>query len=599
MDNIDVEESSSRKRPPGNAGRCVKDAAKRKYPKKRVHWRKKRAANDDQNLTPEKKLDTPVSVKKVKQIKKVNKSKCEGYRLVDMEIMQAIISQLCCPECYENKLILEEDDYKKKGLSSSLCIKCDCGYVSSFYTSKVVDRKNEVSKGGMKAYEVNYRAVYASRTVGIDHTGLETICGILNMPKPMTATNYNNISFVFRDAAKEVAENSMKTAADQLRINKESDVIDIGVSVDGSWQRRGFSSLNGVVAAISIDNGKVIDVEPLSRYCRECAVNSRKIKDEKTLKLWKETHIEQNGCKINHVGSAPSMETEGVIRIFQRSIEKRRGRYLSYYGDGDSKAFSSVENIYDDVTVVKYECVGHYQKRVGCRLRALKKRVKGLKPLTEAMIDKLQNYFGIALRANCTTVEDMSKGIMASYFHVCSSSKRELHNFCPTGSNSWCQFKRDLTNGTNLYKPGPGLSDEVIKHVKPIYLDLVNPKELQKCLHGKTQNQNESFNSLIWQRAPKHRYCGFDKLELAVYDSVTHFNDGRQAMLDILKSVHIIPGPYTVNACILSNMKRKRSASYHDLSSSKITRKRIRGEKKSKSDKNKSKEGKTYKPGAF
>ena len=106
-------------------------------------------------------------------------------------------------------------------------------------------------------------------------------------------------------------------------------------------------------------------------------------------------------------------------------------------------------------------------------------------------------------------------------------------------------------------------------------------------------------STLIWQRAPKHRYCGFDKLELAVYDSVTHFNDGRQAMLYILKSVHIIPGPYTVNACILSNIKRKRSASYHDLSSSKITRKRIRGEKKSKSDKNKSKEGKTYKPGAF
>ena len=48
--------------------------------------------NGDQNLTPKKKLDTPVSVKKVKQIKKVNKSKCEGYRLVDMEIMQAIIS---------------------------------------------------------------------------------------------------------------------------------------------------------------------------------------------------------------------------------------------------------------------------------------------------------------------------------------------------------------------------------------------------------------------------------------------------------------------------------------------------------------------------
>ena len=37
--------------------------------------------------------------------------------------------------------------------------------------------------------------------------------------------------------------------------------INVGVSVDGSWQRRGFSSLNGVVTAISIDSGKIVDTE--------------------------------------------------------------------------------------------------------------------------------------------------------------------------------------------------------------------------------------------------------------------------------------------------------------------------------------------------
>ena len=57
---------------------------------------------------------------------------------------------------------------------------------------------------------------------------------------------------------------------------------------------------------------------------------------------------------------------------------------------------------------------------------------------------------------------------------------------------------------------------------------------LKKCLHGKTQNQNESFNSTIWERAPKMNYCSFDKLEYAVYDAVANFNDSRQGSIDVL-----------------------------------------------------------------
>lgn len=30
---------------------------------------------------------------------------------------------------------------------------------------------------------------------------------------------------------------------------------------DGTWQRRGFKSLNGVVTCTSIDSGKIVDVE--------------------------------------------------------------------------------------------------------------------------------------------------------------------------------------------------------------------------------------------------------------------------------------------------------------------------------------------------
>lgn len=41
-------------------------------------------------------------------------------------------------------------------------------------------------------------------------------------------------------------------------------ISNIGVSVDGAWTKRGFSSMSCVVTAMSIDNGKIIDVEAMS-----------------------------------------------------------------------------------------------------------------------------------------------------------------------------------------------------------------------------------------------------------------------------------------------------------------------------------------------
>ena len=45
--------------------------------------------------------------------------------------------------------------------------------------------------------------------------------------------------------SKLVAEKSMTDAAASLRAGKE--VNDVGVSIDGTWQRKGFLSMCGVV----------------------------------------------------------------------------------------------------------------------------------------------------------------------------------------------------------------------------------------------------------------------------------------------------------------------------------------------------------------
>ncbi|GFU47439.1 hypothetical protein TNCV_3109221 [Trichonephila clavipes] len=57
----------------------------------------------------------------------------------------------------------------------------------------------------------------------------------------------------------------------------------------------------------------------------------------------------------NHMGSASSMETVGAYRIFERSENHRKLQYTDYYGDGDTKAYESVKNMYAPNTVNKQE----------------------------------------------------------------------------------------------------------------------------------------------------------------------------------------------------------------------------------------------------
>ena len=193
------------------------------------------------------------------------------------------------------------------------------------------------------------------------------------------------------------------------------------------------------------------------------------------------------------------MESTGAKRIFERSIATNNLRYMNFYGDGDSKCFKTIEYIYgDDDPVNKQECIGHYQKRVGCRLRKLrpKENLGGKKgELTNSIIDRLQNYFGIALRQNIGNLKAMEDAIMASLFHVSN-----FHQYCPKTTNSWCLYQKGKINATNTYKVREELPVNARQLVHPIYKGLTKPEVLSKCLHGKTQNANESLNGMIWKR---------------------------------------------------------------------------------------------------
>lgn len=110
-----------------------------------------------------------------------------------------------------------------------------------------------------------------------------------------------------------------------------------------------------------------------------------------------------NECQSNHEGSAGKMEVDAVIKMFQRSEQLYNIKYVKYIGDGDSKTFKSIldSDPYADITVFKKECIDHVQKRMGTRLRNLKKIKKGLGgkgKLMDKLIDELSLYYGLAIR---------------------------------------------------------------------------------------------------------------------------------------------------------------------------------------------------------
>ena len=164
------------------------------------------------------------------------------------------------------------------------------------------------SVSGLKPFEVNLRVVMAFREIGRGREAMCTFTAIMNMPPPLTNHNYDRINSKLHKVYKEGSSESMKAAVSGLRavVNanaSDDEIIDCGISIDGTWQRRGYSSLNGVVAGLSHENKKVIDVISLFKFCKKCEVHKR-IKNSIDFEYWKTTQT----CQNNHFGSAGSIE---------------------------------------------------------------------------------------------------------------------------------------------------------------------------------------------------------------------------------------------------------------------------------------------------
>lgn len=239
---------------------------------------------------------------------------------------------------------------------------------------------------------------------------------------------------IAREAHSEV-ERSMFRAREEIRELYDAspdEIINILISCDGTWQKRGFSSLFGAVFIIAYETGKVIDYAVLSKYCSGCKKWENRDKSQAEYLIWEAKHV----CSINFSGSAGTMEPFGTLALFQRSLGYNL-RYKYLISDGDSKTFSllSNEKVYGadpDDQVEKLDCVGHVQKRLGTALRNLKVQYRGRKLSDGKTIGCARRLTSILCRTTMAPLSEVTKETSRKWskqsrLHSCTATQQMRH----------------------------------------------------------------------------------------------------------------------------------------------------------------------------
>ena len=270
----------------------------------------------------------------------------DGCRVIDLNyFINSLMAATVCNKCKAHQMKITEEVVTS--ITSTFLLTCPCGATLRISTSKKLI--SEGANPSRCAFELNRRLVFAFRTIDLGFTAMQLFTVAMNMPFTMSKHTYQSHVTSIRAAALTVAEGSMQQAAADLHATNDatSEVCD-GVSCDGTWQRRGFSSLTGVVPVISHRNGKVLDFVVLTKYCKECEYWSHKDHESTQYHKW-------HRCKANYTGSSASMESSGAVQLWSRTGEKRKIRYTKMIADGDSKSHTQVNESkpYGDVEIEK------------------------------------------------------------------------------------------------------------------------------------------------------------------------------------------------------------------------------------------------------
>lgn len=291
------------------------------------------------------------------------------YFIINFGLFLTLQDLFLCKVCKKN---VKFSRRAGKGLGFQLVVQCECDEEQYITSSPQIG----------KTYEINRRFVFVMRLLGIGFQGISNFCGYMDFGLSLAKTSYYDILTQVSTAARAVAQAVLRKAVKEEQERNETSGNarnHLSVSGDGSWEKRGFTSLIGVVSLIGKFTGKILDVIVKSRYCKSCEIMAAKL-DDIEYDAWYENHEAE--CTMNHCGSSGKMEVDSVLEMFKRSIELYNVYYKNYIGDGDTKTFKCLKDSLpygEEFEIRKLECVLHVKKRMYKRAKEAKKNLTQLK----------------------------------------------------------------------------------------------------------------------------------------------------------------------------------------------------------------------------
>lgn len=180
------------------------------------------------------------------------------YVILSFDVFSKLSESIKCAQCDGE-------------ITFSKCSLCGLGF-------KLVDncackqKKIDSCKRVNKHYEINNRLVFAMRFLGVAHHGINLFCSLLELGNFTTYIYYNG-SENMKIACKSVYDIVITKAGKEeknLTMASGGDALKLSASGDGTWSKRGFSSLIRVTTLIGKFSGKVLDTFVSSKTCKTC-----------------------------------------------------------------------------------------------------------------------------------------------------------------------------------------------------------------------------------------------------------------------------------------------------------------------------------------
>eukprot|EP00795_Rhopilema_esculentum_P009958 gene9957-18570_t len=104
----------------------------------------------------------------------------------------------------------------------------------------------------------------------------------------------------------------------------------------------------------------------------------------------------------------------------------------------------------------------------------------------------------------------------------------------------WCLSQRGNLEKANARM----LPSFVLDEMRPVFEILTSTELLSRCMHGGTQNVNESFHHLIWSLCPKEIFVSWRRLQIAVSSATLQFNEGKASKLAVCDNLGLFHSSY-------------------------------------------------------